>query len=238
MRKHIFKAICRHAEQAYPKEACGLIIKSGRAHHYFPCTNISAEPGDEFEIAPNEYVLAEAQGEIIGVVHTHPDESSRASIADIVRCNEGNLPWYILSWPEADLNIIQPLTGIPPLEGRPFVHGTRCDCYGLIRDFYALEAGIELPNYFREDEWWEKGQNLYLDLFEETGFLEVSKGSLQRGDLIIMQVESKTANHGAVYLGDGVILHHLYGRMSGKTVYGGYLYDRTIKCGRHRLWEA
>ena len=37
-----------------------------------------------------------------------------------------------------------------------------------------------------------------------------------------MQVASPVPNHAAVYLGDGLILHHLQGRLSSRDVYGGY----------------
>ena len=53
--------------------------------------------------------------------------------------------------------------------GRPFVHGDT-DCYGLIRDFYKDQFGIELTNYARTDNWWNEGQNLYVDNFKNEGF--------------------------------------------------------------------
>ncbi|MBW9309371.1 NlpC/P60 family protein [Escherichia coli] len=43
------------------------------------------------------------------------------------------------------------------------------DCYTLFRDAYHL-AGIEMPDFHREDDWWRNAQNLYLDNLEATGF--------------------------------------------------------------------
>lgn len=237
MRKHILQAIRDHAAAEYPRECCGLIVQIGRRQQYIPCRNVSTEPGDRFELAPDDYAAAEDQGQIVGVVHSHPDATSRASAADIALCNAGTVPWYILSWPEGDLNVITPQEDVP-LIGRPFVHGTDYDCYGLIRAYYRQEHGIELPDYPRRDNWWEQGENLYLDLFQDAGFERVEDGSLQRGDVLLMQVQSETVNHGAIYLGDGQILHHLYGRLSGADVYGGYWLERTVAVVRHKKARA
>ena len=41
-------------------------------------------------------------------------------------------------------------------------------------------------------------------------------------------------NHAGVYLGDGLIGHHLYGRLSSKDVYGQFYRERTTHIMRHR----
>jgi len=50
-----------------------------------------------------------------------------------------------------------------------------------------------------------------------------------------MQVQSKNGvpNHAGVYLGDGIMLHHLYGRLSSRDVYGGYWREVTRLTLRH-----
>jgi cell wall-associated NlpC family hydrolase len=50
-----------------------------------------------------------------------------------------------------------------------------------------------------------------------------------------MQVASPVPNHAAVYLGDGLILHHLQGRLSSRDVYGGYWQKVTTHALRHPL---
>lgn len=60
-------------------------------------------------------------------------------------------------------------------------------------------------------------------------------GALQPGDVILMQARSRRTNHAGVYLGattlreaphlppvPDAMLHHLYGRLSERTVYGGH----------------
>ena len=85
----------------------------------------------------------------------------------------------------------------------------------------------------RIDGWWERGENLYLKHYAEAGFYLVD-GEPEEGDMIVMQIRSTQPNHAAVYLGDGLILHHLYGRLSSRDVYGGYWEDVTRMIMRHR----
>lgn len=123
------------------------------------------------------------------------------------------------------------VTVIPDLYGRKFIHGMT-DCYGFVRDWYQQELGIELPNYNRTDGWWNEGANLYIDNFEHAGFYQVD--DLQVGDVIVMQINATVPNHAGVYLGDGLIGHHLYGRLSSKDVYGQFYRDRTTHIVRHK----
>jgi proteasome lid subunit RPN8/RPN11 len=248
MLKHIERAIREHAASCYPAECCGLLIKIGRAQKYLPCANTATDPNEEFRISPEAYATAEDQGEIIAVVHSHPDATSRPSNADVAMCNASGLTWYILSWPEGDLRQLEPVTTVPLL-GRPFVHGVQ-DCWQVCADWYARQWGVEFPKYHREDGWWEKsnGPSLYEQNFEAAGFYRVD--SAKRGDVIIMSV-GRTAhpNHAGIYLagdpslpgedsqvfGQGpFLLHHLYGRPSELIVFGGPWRDRVRLILRHR----
>jgi len=109
------------------------------------------------------------------------------------------------------------------------------DCYSLIRDWYAQERGIDLPDFTRFDEWWKRGENLYLDNFAGAGFHVVEPADMNLGDVLLMQVASPVPNHAAIYLGDGLILHHLQGRLSSRDVYGGYWQKITTHTLRHQL---
>ena len=77
-------------------------------------------------------------------------------------------------------------------------------------------------DFERRDEWWKIGENLYLDNFEKAGFRKTSLDKLQKGDVILMTINSPVPNHGAVYLGDNMILHHVHGRLSTRDIFGGY----------------
>lgn len=97
-------------------------------------------------------------------------------------------------------------------EGRPFLHGL-FDCYTLIRDYYKRTFGIYLPtNIQRNWEWWTQGENLYVENAKSFEFEEVT--DVKKHDVLIMKIGSPVPNHGAVYLGEGKILHHIAGRFS------------------------
>ncbi len=223
-------AILAHAEAEYPRECCGVVIVVKGRERYLPCRNI-ATANEHFAIDPADWAAAEDQGDITTVVHSHCNLPPFPSQADRVGCEQTGLPWLIASWPTGQINEIQPEGYVAPLIGREFCHGV-LDCYALVRDFYAHELKIDLPDFEREDEWWLKNQNLYLENFERAGFVRVD--DLQPHDGILIQVASDVPNHAAVYLGDNVILHHVMQRLSCREVYGGYWHKHTYCVVRHR----
>lgn len=248
MLKHILAAVQQHAAAEYPREACGLLLAVGRKQIYFPCENVATDPTEEFRIASEQYAQAEDQGQVIGIVHSHPDATSRPSPRDLAMCEATGVPWHILSWPEGDLCTITP-TGDTALLGRPFVHGA-WDCWQVCADWYQREWGLQFPAYAREDGWWEQadGPSLYEQAFEAAGFYQVD--SPERGDMIVMAVgRTVHPNHAGIYLGSDpklpsehaevygpgpFLLHHLYGRPSEIIIYGGPWHDRARLILRHK----
>ena len=106
---------------------------------------------------------AEMQGEIVALVHSHPGGLPWLSEADRRLQIKSALPWWLVCRGE-----IHKFRCVPHLTGRRFEHGVT-DCYTLFRDAYHL-AGITLPDFVREDDWWRNGRNLYLDNMAATGF--------------------------------------------------------------------
>lgn len=242
------RAIREHAEAEYPKECCGLIVAVGRREKYVPCRNLG--DGDHFVMNPKDYAAAEELGPIQAIVHSHPDVAAAPSEADLVACEASKKPWVICSVFKAkahELRIFRPSGYKAPLVGRMFFHGV-LDCYALVKDFYERELGIELPDFDREDDWWSKGQNLYMDHFRDAGFTPLEKGeTLDYGDVILMQIRAKVTNHAGIFLGThplkeapnlhpvpNAFLHHMYGRLSERAVYGGYWAEHTTLIVRHR----
>ena len=218
------KQICDHALAQYPKESCGLIINLSGKPRFKPCKNIS-EDNRNFVLDPEDYVRCELEGDIIAVVHSHCDISPNPSQADLVGCEKTGVPWIILSVPSMSWRCVQPSGYQAPLIGRCFVHGV-LDCYSLVRDWYRQEMKINLPDFNREDFWWQKGQNLYLENFEKVGFKKI-EGPLQTGDAILMQISSPVPNHAAIYLGRDKIIHHVQNRLSCRDIYGGFWKKNT-----------
>lgn len=213
------------AKAEAPRECCGLVIIKNGKQQYIPCKNL-ARGTDNFILDPADYEKADTAGEIVAVIHSHPNMSAKPSQADLVACEASGLPWFIMGYPSEQWEYIEPSGYIAPLVGRQWSHGV-LDCYSIIRDWFLQEKNIELLNFERSDEWWKIGENLYLDNFEKAGFKQITLDELQAGDCILMCLASEVPNHGAVYLGDGQILHHVQNRLSTRDIYGGFWLKNT-----------
>lgn len=206
-----------HAMQEYPRESCGLIVESlGRAT-YWPCDNIASSV-ECFVLCPSGYAAAADAGDIVAVVHSHPDMPPSPSIIDKQACQASGLPWHILSVPVPKWTYLEPAGHTLPLLGREWIHAEQ-DCYTLIRDWYRINGSIYLADYERQENWWDKGDDLYVQQFSSEGFYEIKIDEIKPGDSVLMRVGSKVPNHAAVYVGDNMILHHVQGRLSGRDVF-------------------
>lgn len=225
----VIREFVDHARHEYPHEACGLVVVfKGRPRLFF-CNNAAGDTLNDFAITPEDYARAEQVGDVVGVLHSH-NGSAKPSPLDIQSQRASGVQWWIVgleSETSAEAIEYMPAISAEPIFGRVFVHGVT-DCYSLIRDWYAAERGIELPDFARTNEWWHKGENLYIDGFPKAGFVEV-KDALQVGDVLLMNIGANVANHAAIYVGDDKIAHHLHGRLSSIDFYSGFYRDRTIK---------
>jgi cell wall-associated NlpC family hydrolase len=121
------------------------------------------------------------------------------------------------------------------LVGIPFEHG-KDDCYEILRKFFKDNFSLELTNYARPEFWWRHGLNLYMDNFHAEGFrvADISLSDVRIGDVFLMAIQSEMPCHAAVYVGDGCILHHYYGRLSTVEAYRGIWRDTTTAIIRHK----
>jgi len=114
---------------------------------------------------------------------------------------------------------------IPPYLERPFRHGV-LDCYSLIRHWYKLERGILLPDCPRNDGWWKNGLDLYRDNFPRAGFESIDHHTRNFvpmiGDVLLYQIDRDNhripfpPHHAGLYVGLGLVLHHLAGHASNR----------------------
>ena len=230
-----------HAEREYqfkdaknrPRESCGLVVVKKGKLVYLPVRNV-AESNEHFVMHAEDQALAEDTGEIAMVVHSHPNISPLPSQADLVGCESSGVPWLIVNWPTGVTHTFEPSGYVPPLYGRVFAHGI-LDCYSFIEAYYLEKLDIKLPEFKRPDEWWLKGQNLYLEGFESAGF-EQTLSEPQTHDVLLMQLASQVPNHGAIYLGDGCIGHHQMNRLSSRDIYGGWFEKITVQTLRHKTF--
>lgn len=228
---HIWDALKAHAAAEFPRECCGVVIVFRGRQQYRPCRNLAVGT-DNFAIHPEDYAAADEAGEIVAIGHSHPNLPPTPSQADRVACEETRVPWLIVNHPVGTQFELKPSGYVAPLVGREWSHGV-LDCYAIIRDWYRQERNIELLDFERRDQWWNRGENLYVENFEKAGFVEIPASDMEMGDVILMQVGSPVANHGAIYLGDGLILHHVQNRLSTRDVYGGFWQKNTVKTLRY-----
>lgn len=201
-----------YSVEQYPNEACAYIVGG----ELMPVKNISANPTEEFELSAEDALMMEfAQG----FMHSHPDGDRWPSARDMQTQIQWGKPFGIVTctadscsesvwWGDHTLSL--------PLEERPFIHGIT-DCYSLIRAEKYQRDGTILPDYARNFEWWEdgSGDNHYEEKFAQTGYEVVSDDKeLQNGDIIFMKIHTEVVSHAAIYIGNGLILHHLRDRFS------------------------
>lgn len=209
-----------HAMASYPHESCGAVTAAG----YIPFENIAEDPTRYFE-CDDQLEPYQLSGELLALVHSHPDGPFGPSSRDMAQQIAMAVPWGIVACrQDAALDpfywgdTLEP----PPLEGRDFRHGpsgtdNKGDCYALIRDYYRLR-GVSLADFPRDDDWWKRGGDLYREQYRKWGFRVAANAAddPQIGDVLLIQYNSAVPNHGAIYVGEGMILHHLCARLSRK----------------------
>ena len=242
MTKHLIDEFKACARNNYPKEACGVVINHGGKTRFVECRNDSELPNAQFIMNADDYMAACDMGEIVAIWHSHPEYPAKPSFEDEAGCNRSEVPWFILgiykqgdgSFEFSELVEVVPNSMPMPYVDRPYVFGTY-DCYTLVCDYYSREFQIELGEYPRVPEFWNKGLDLFTKGFPEQGFVELEEGlEYQNGDLIIMQIGGELPNHIAIYTDNGVILHHPHGRLSRQDVFGGIWAKHMTHCIRHK----
>lgn len=206
------------------REVCGFVLEDGEV---FICRNTAEDPASSFVIEPEEFEKASSLGQVLGIFHSHISRAPYLGVTatDLESQEMTGLPWAVLFlfngyvsgpyWWGAEYPLM-------PLIGREFILGI-ADCYCLCRDFYKVVYNLSIPSPpAREGMWWESGIDLISPNLEKHGAMydEVSLDSLQPGDMLVGRALSRVLNHFAIYLGDGLILHHLSNRLSSKTALG------------------
>ena len=207
----MIEEIQKHFEAEYPREACGVIGVVKGKKRYYPCENV-AEDDNDFIMSSTDYMKHKRSMDIIGIVHNHPDADNRASEGDIDNCNALGIPYYIFSYPDMELNILEPEVNVNPLLGREYKFAI-ADCFEASRDWLAA-GGIHIPprDPF-EDDWWIKDLNYFTEEnIKNWGLVKVD--TPQKNDVLIFQIEAEVPNHCGIYLGNDVFFHHAVNRLS------------------------
>ena len=226
-------AALKHAKEQDPKESVGVLIVIKGKEQYYPCNNLSTYSQQCFILDPEDYVKADALGEITAIVHSHPVTPPSPSQADKVSCEQSGLKWHIVNPKTETWGYCEPTGYKPQLIGRQWVWGVT-DCWSLVRDYYKEQHNIQLLDYQRPTTPQDFLDNpLFEQYAERTGFRELNKDEkLQKGDVLLMSILHPTLNHVAIFLGDD-ILHHLADRLSTREPYNEWLLKCTGKRYRY-----
>ena len=229
--KKITAEILNAAEKTKPCEMCGLIVQSGRKVVFIQAENLAENPDDFFEISPESFIAAEEVGEILAVVHSHPNDEPYLSGADRQIHTKQSYPWVLAT--QGRLKTFRPCRH---LRGRVFDYG-KADCGTLVRDAFML-AGLDLPDHNRTDMDADAAADYWQQHLSVCGFSKVPDGlkNLQAGDVILTELGGN-ANHAALYLGDGEILHHAYNQLSRREPFGNFWQGVTHSVWRHVAFE-
>src|SRR5262245_21530843 len=85
----ILEQLIQHARNAYPHEACGLLVGRNAAERFIPISNISAH-AREYEMDPGQLIatlraLRDTGEELLAIFHSHPHGPAVPSKRDIER---------------------------------------------------------------------------------------------------------------------------------------------------------
>lgn len=228
--KENLSKITKYVLSEYPKEAV-VGVKNEEVYYF---KNIHPTPEDQFKVDSLEYMRVKP--DLLLHSHTHktgdkcvsPDGSMydprTPSYIDMVTQTNLDIPFGIVSTSGEDVS--EPVY-FPdydaPLYGHDYISGVN-DCFTIIQRYYWQEHGLKIPDFPREVGFYFEGnnhqpqhsRNLYEENYKSCGFYEVDIEDIQPSDVVLMAILSSVPTHGAIYLGNDKIAHHLTNRLSGK----------------------
>jgi proteasome lid subunit RPN8/RPN11 len=213
------------AQAAPAAEVCGFLIDHGGLKT-FPCSNASPEPAESFEIDPQDHIRALRAGRIMGVYHSHPDDSS-FSPADLTYAEEAAYPLFLYSVASDTWREYLPPTYSPALIGRSWVLGL-WDCFGIVRDYYRQHFDYYISDYDRDESYDHEERDLIMRNFEQEGFQQISVADACVYDLLVFKTNKALPQHFGILTSPQHMLHHVQNGLSGEEVISGRWLERAI----------
>ena len=210
----------KHAKSTLPDESCGLVALIGGEKKYWPCKNLANENFDYFIMDPEDYADCEDHGEILALVHSHPNGSAYPSETDLAGCEFSGLEWHIFSLEMDSWHSSRPNGWKPDsLYGRQWSWGNM-DCWALICDYYKEKLNIKLKKWPRPKTIKKFAENPYFEkVLSGSGFYEIDFKDIKENDILLMEGIYKQLNHVALYIGEQNILHHVIGKLSCREIF-------------------
>ena len=110
--------IISYSKSKEPQESCGFVVLVGSEKVFIPCENASEDKENHFEISPEDYIAASEKGEVLALVHSHPQGEPKLSQADLQTQLYSQLDFWLVY--DEQIHIFPK---IPFLIGRDFKHG-------------------------------------------------------------------------------------------------------------------
>ena len=243
MREKIKQDIKKHALDEAPDECCGVLLqnKNTKDLEIFKCKNSSTNKANHFLISPSDYLKASKGGEILAFYHSHFSEEDSFSEYDKLQSEQHNVKFILYCVKKNSFHEHKPEKCKSPYVGRDFELGVN-DCLTLGIDYYENECNIKIKNHYRDRNWFIENPNSYQEHYKEEGFIKMLDGPLTKKDLpkikkhdaLLMKYLGKNfPTHGAIYVGNGLILHHQINCYSRIEPYDGIFPERTVGVLRH-----
>lgn len=99
------KLLC---ESEAEKESCGIIIFENKRTKIVPCSNVSKNPANFFEIQISEQIEAMRRGKILAIYHSHLNQCHNFSKEDLKYSEEMIVPFLVYSLKNKKHNIYVP----------------------------------------------------------------------------------------------------------------------------------
>lgn len=221
------------AEKDTPLECLGVIFDG----EYIRLKNVHEKPENHFRMSKKDMDKYVTSDKLEAIVHSHPtppdeiengegppppapsehDMKTQQALAVpfIIVAKTGHGTWDYFHFGDHRLE--------EPLRDQEFRHGV-IDCYEYIRKRRYQVYKEVLPQFPRDNGWWNGDQDLYMEGFQKAGYYRIypdTPKDLVEEDVFLYKVGSSPVyNHGGVYEGGGLIGHHLPGRYSNQMPLG------------------
>lgn len=231
----MIESIIKDLEKEQPREGCGILY-SDKNQIYWAQIRNTAKDLQDFSLDKEQYLWYYTNYKIVGIVHSHVNQSSKPSNLDIINCNASGINYYIFSVPSGELTIVEPENkSISPLLSREYYFGV-WDCFQLVKDYYSSTLGINIgPRPIFLNKWWEKDLDYFGEEYITSNFNFKKIDKLEKNCVVTFRVGPvKVANHCGIYTKDGFFLHHAHERLSveepleriwRKSISGIYKYE-------------
>jgi len=203
------------------EENCGLLVQKDQKYQFIKCINTSKDKKNNFSISPVDYIKAKSIGNIIYCCHSHLKNGSFSN-QDITNSFNNKINYLLYNLKEDKFyyfDIIK-YDKYKKYLNLEFELGKN-DCGNLIYNFYKNELNIEVPTkpifntkcYIELKNnnlhiWDKKIYNKNCDLFDCINFKSFE--NLKEYDILLFNDKNKIPVHGAIYLGQNLILHQMY----------------------------